>query len=76
MWPFYETTQKKAQDRIFHHYASLGIHPDPVTKQLDIAAIYVGSWRKRRHTFHVCTAFVIDDEPGIIIVLEESRMNH
>ena len=70
MWPYYETTQKKAHDGIFHHYASLGIHPDPVTKQLDIAATYDGSWRKRGHTSHVCTAFVIDDETGIIIDYE------
>ena len=60
MWPYYETIQKRAHDGIFHHYASLGIHPDSVTKQLDIAATYDGSWRKRGHTSHVCTAFVID----------------
>ncbi|MPD00256.1 hypothetical protein E2C01_095716 [Portunus trituberculatus] len=70
MWPYYETIQKKAHDGIFHHYASLGIHPDPVTKQLDITATYDGSWRKRGHTSHFYTALVFDDETGIIIDYE------
>ena len=53
MWKHYEDAQKKAVDGIFRHYASIDMHPNPVTKQLDIAGSFDGTWRKRGHTSHI-----------------------